>query len=113
MSKINGVDFDNVLDDALAAAKAVISDNWDELKEIVENIGKGLTNDISFLAKKKLSGEFNEEDSKVFMDDQKMLARIRLRSIAIITLQLAERIWNAIADVFRVAINKAIGWDVL
>ena len=66
-----------------------------------------------FLAKKKLSGEFNEEDSKVFMDDQKMLARIRLRSIAIITLQLAERIWNAIADVFRVAINKAIGWDVL
>ena len=53
MSKINGVDFDNVLDDALAAAKAVISDNWDELKEIVENIGKGLTNDISFFGQKK------------------------------------------------------------
>lgn len=113
MATINGVDFDNVLDDAVDAAKAVVTNNWDEVKEIVENIGKGLTNDVSFVAKKKLSGEFNEDDAKVFMDDQKMLARIRLRSVAIITLQLAERIWNAIANVFRGAINTAIGWDVL
>ena len=47
------------------------------------------------------------------MDDQKMLARIRLRSVAIMTLQLSERIWNAIADVFRGAINTALGWDIL
>ncbi|TLF45105.1 hypothetical protein FEI13_18385 [Halomonas urmiana] len=113
MGTINGVDFDRVLDDAVKAAKAVVNDNWDEVKEIVENIGKGLINDVSFVAKKKLSGEFNEEDAKVFIDDQKMLARIRLRSVAIITLQLSERIWNAIANVFRVAINSAIGWDVL
>lgn len=113
MATINGVNFDNVLDDAVDAAKAVVTNNWDEVKEIVENIGKGLTNDVSFVAKKKLSGEFNEDDAKVFMDDQKMLARIRLRSVAIITLQLAERIWNAIANVFRGAINTAIGWNVL
>ena len=113
MTSINGVGFGHVLDDAVEAAKAVVTNNWDEVKEIVEIIGKGLINDVSFIAKKKLSGEFNEDDAKVFLDDQKMLARIRLRSLAIITLQLAERIWNAIANVYRAAINTAIGWDVL
>ncbi|MCK4842573.1 MAG: hypothetical protein KAT04_11945 [Methylococcales bacterium] len=113
MATINGVNFESVIDDAVEAAEAVVTDNWDEVKEIVKNIGEGLTNDISFVAKKKTSGEFNEDDAKVFMDDQKMLARIRLRSVAIITLQLAERIWNAIANVFRAATNKALGWEIL
>jgi UDP-3-O-[3-hydroxymyristoyl] glucosamine N-acyltransferase len=113
MTTIDGVNFNDVVDDAMDAAKLVVSGNWEEIKDIIKNIGEGLTNDIAFLAKKKLSGEFNEDDAKVFMEDQKMLARIRLRSIAIITLQFAERIWNAIADVFRAAINTAIGWAVL
>ncbi len=92
MTTINSVDFDDVIKDALAAAKAVITDNWTEVRDIVENIGKGLVNDIEFIAKKKLSGEFNEDDAKVYLEDQKLVARTRLRSIAIITLQVAERI---------------------
>lgn len=110
---VNDVNFDGVIAAAVEAAEAVITDNWDEVKDIVKNIGESLTNDVSFVAKKKLSGEFNEDDAKVFLEDQKMLARIRLRSIAIITLQLAERIWNAIAGVFRTAINTALGWNIL
>ena len=47
------------------------------------------------------------------MEDQKILARIRLRSLAIITLQIAERIWNAIAEVFRTAIYRALNWTLL
>ncbi len=113
MATINGVDFGKVVDDAVTAAKGVVTDNWDEVQEIVKNIGESLSNDIEFIAKKKLSGEFNEEDAKVFLEDQKMLARIRLRSVAIITLQIAERIWNAIAGVFRTAINSALGWSLL
>lgn len=38
---------------------------------------------------------------------------MRLRSVAIVTLQLAERIWRAIADVFSRAINSALGWSLL
>ncbi|BBO70310.1 hypothetical protein DSCA_42400 [Desulfosarcina alkanivorans] len=113
MATINGVDFGNVIDEAVAAAKAVVTDNWDEVQEIVKNIGQSLTNDLVFIAKKKASGEYNEDDAKVFLDDQKMLARIRLRSVAIVTLQIAERIWNAIASVFATAINRAFGWALL
>jgi hypothetical protein len=113
MTTINGVNFNDVVDDAVAAAKLVVSGSWDEIADIVQNIGQSLSNDVSFLARKKLLGEFNEDDARVFMEDQKMLARIRLRSIAIITLQIAEKIWNAMAEVFRSAINTALGWVVI
>lgn len=110
--KINSVDFDAVIKDAIKAAKAVAGTNWPALKDYVENIGRGIANDTFFLKKKKDGGEFDEEDAKMFMEDQKILARMRLRSLAIITMQIAEDIINAIVDVFRSAINSAIGWKV-
>lgn len=113
MTTINKVNFDDVVKDALKAAKATVTDNWDAVSDIIENIAKGIVNDVSFIAKKKAEGEFNENDARVYMEDQKMLARVRLRSIAIITLQIAERIWNAIAEIFRSAINKALGWTII
>jgi len=110
---INGVDFDKVTVDALAAAKAVITNNWTQVEDIVKNIAQGLVNDVVFLEKKNTLREYNENDAKIFMEDQKVVARMRLRSIAIISLQLAESVWNAIANVFRTAIKNAIGWTVL
>jgi hypothetical protein len=110
---INGVDFSKVIKEAISSAKKVATQDWKEVRDIVKNIADGLAKDVEFLAKKKASGEFNQKDAGVFMDDQKMLARIRLRSVAIIGLQMAERIWNAIADVFRKAIKSALGWTVL
>lgn len=114
MAVINGVDFSRTVDDALEAARAIVTDNWDEVRDILRNIGEGLANDVAFVAQKKLTGEFNEDDARVFLEDQKMLARIRLRSVAIMTLQLAEQIWNAVANIFRAAISQALGgWTLL
>jgi hypothetical protein len=113
MVTVNTVDFDDVMKDALKAAEAVVTSDWNEVRDIVESIAKGLTNDVEFIAKKKLEGVFNEDDARVYLEDQKMLARVRLRSLAIITLQIAERIWNAIAEVFRSAINSALGWAII
>jgi len=110
---INNVDFDVVTEEAMVAAKRVANDGWDELVDIVENIGQSLTSDVAFVAKKKASGEFEELDAKIFMEDQKTVARMRLRSVAIITMKIAERIWNAIAEVFNTAINTAVGWTLL
>lgn len=110
---INNVDFEEVIQEAIKAAKKVATEGWDELADIVENIGKSLTSDVEFIAKKKKNGEFDESDAKIFMEDQKTVARMRLRSVAIITLKTAEDIWNAIVGVFNTAINKAIGWKVL
>lgn len=111
--KINNVDFDVVTKDAIKAAKDIITEGCDELSDIVENIGKNIANDVAFVAKKQASGEFEESDAKIFMEDQRIVARMRLRSIAIITLKIAEDIWNAIVNIFNTAINKAIGWTLL
>lgn len=115
MATINGVDFDQVAKAALSAAKAAANDDaaWGRLNDILKNITNSLKADVQVIAKRKTTGEFNENDARVFIEDQKMVARMRIRSIAIIGLQLAENIWNAIADVFRTAINQALGWTIL
>jgi hypothetical protein len=113
MVTINSVNFDDVIRDAIKAANAIATENWEQIRDIVENIANGLVNDVEFIAKKKLQGEFNEDDARVYLEDQKMLARVRLRSIAIITLQIAERIWNAVAEIFRSAIKTALGWTII
>ncbi|MEW7980776.1 MAG: hypothetical protein AB2813_13535 [Candidatus Sedimenticola endophacoides] len=58
MSTVNGVDFDEVIDQALLAARAVVTENWDQLEDIVAHIGEGLVSDVAFIVKKKKSGEF-------------------------------------------------------
>ena len=113
MVTVNGVNFDHVVDEALKAAKGVAAEHWDELHDIVENISKAMANDVAFIAKKKLSGEFNEDDARIYLEDMKMVARVRLRSLAIISMKSAEKIWNAIAAVFRTAIKQALGWTLL
>lgn len=115
MPTINGVDFSQVSKEALAAAKVALNDEkaWASLRDIIKNLSDSLTKDVQLIAKRKLSGEFNEDDARAYIEDQKTIARIRIRSIAIIGLQLAENIWNAIAGVFRTAINKALGWTLL
>ena len=115
MATINGVDFGTVVRDAVDAARGVVADPeaWKELKDIIKNVSDSLAADVRLIAKRKLSGEFNEADARVFLEDQKMVARIRIRSVAIIGLHKAEEVWNAVATVFRRAIDTAIGWTVL
>ncbi|GAC1623659.1 MAG: hypothetical protein NVS9B10_08840 [Nevskia sp.] len=115
MATINGVNFSNVTRDALTAAQTILNDptTWKSLKDILQNVSDGFVADVQFLAKKKLSGEFNEDDARVYLEDQKIIARVRIRSIAIITLQIAERVLNAVLEVFGKAINTALGWVLL
>lgn len=112
MPKINNVDIGNVIQDALVAAKQVAAGEWSEIKDVAKHIADNMLSDLKYVAKKKLTGDFDEFDAKIFLEDQKMVARVRLRSIAIITLKSAERILNAIAEVFQKAANKALGWEV-
>ena len=112
---INGVNFTQVGKDALEAARVLLDDpaTWKSLKDIVQNVADGFTADARFIARKKLSGEFNEDDARIYLEDQKTIARVRIRSVAIITLQIAEKVLGAVLSVFRLAIKQAIGWTVL
>ena len=52
--------------------------------------------------------EFEKEDAKLFMDGQKRVARMRSRPTAIITMKIAEEIWNTIVSVFNKAMIKLL-----
>jgi hypothetical protein len=112
MTMINGVDIGDVLQEALDAAKNVAGGNWSELKDIVENIGKGFINDLEQIGKQIQKGSMDEFGASIFMEDQRMVARVRLRSVAIVTLQIAENILNAMIDVFHKAVNTVLGFSV-
>ncbi|ENO7812559.1 hypothetical protein ACB524_004400 [Salmonella enterica] len=110
---INGVNFDDVIDDAEQAVKEIVINNWSGIKDLITNIARGMVDDVEFIAQKKISGEFNEYDARAFLDDNNIVARIRLRAVLIKSLELVEKVWNAIAEIFRDAINHAIGWVIL
>lgn len=112
MTKLNNIEIGNVVQDAIAAAKGVAEGDWKKIKDIVKNIADSLLVDLKYIAKEKLNNRIDEYGAKIFLEDQKMVARVRLRSLAIMTLQSAERILNAILDVFKTAANTALGWDI-
>lgn len=112
MTTINGVDFGKVLNEAIDAARQAASGNWSSIKDIVDNIGKAMINDIEHVANQKANGTLDEYGAKIFMEDQKIVARVRLRSVAIMTAQLAENVLNAMIDVFKTAVDQALGWTI-
>lgn len=112
-SLINGVDFEIVTADAIKAAKSVIQTDWPALKTFVEALGRGMASDALFLKVQLETGALDNAGAGTFLEDRKIVARMQLRSLAIITLQLAEDILNAMTAVFKSAINRMLGWNLL
>lgn len=110
---INGVNFDDVIKDAEKAVKNIAINDWGSIKDLITNIARGMVDDVEFIAAKKSSGEFNEYDARAFLDDNNIVIRIRLRAVLMKSLELVEKVWNAMAEIFRDAINRAIGWTIL
>lgn len=112
MAKLNGVEIGNVVKDALDAAQQVAQGDWSELKGIVRNIADNMLADLKFIANEAKAGRIDRYGAKIFLEDQRTVARVRLRSVAIMTLQSAERILNAVIKVFQNAAKTALGWNL-
>ncbi|MEN5301290.1 hypothetical protein [Pseudomonas sp. TWI628] len=110
---INGVDFDRVTAEAITAARGIIRNDWPRLQACVEMLGRGMANDARFLKRQLEAGALDHAAARTFLEDRKIVARLQLRALAIITLQLAEDILDAMTAVFTSAINRMLGWDLL
>lgn len=110
MTTLNNIDVGDVLADAMTSAKQAAKSNWPEVSELVDNIARSILVDLDYIARQKLLGQIDEYGAKIFLEDQRMVARARLRALAIVTLQLAEDIINAMLSVFNAATQKALGW---
>lgn len=110
MTTLNNTEIGDVLADAMASAKQAAKDSWPAVSELADNIARSILIDLEYIARQKLLGQIDEYGAKIFLEDQRMVARARLRSLAIVTLQLAEDIINAMLRVFNAAAQKALGW---
>jgi hypothetical protein len=110
---INGVDFDRVTSDAINAAKSLVQNDWPKLQAFVETLGRGMARDALFLKSQLETGALDNAGARTFLEDRKIVARLQLRALAIITLQLAEDILDAMTSVFRSAINRVLGRALL
>lgn len=110
MTILNNIDVGDVLAQAMASAKHAARDSWPAVSELANNIGRSILIDLDYIARQKVLGQIDEYGAKIFLEDQRMVARARLRALAIVTLQLAEDIINAMLRVFNTAAQKALGW---
>ncbi|SNY52471.1 hypothetical protein SAMN06297280_2130 [Arsukibacterium tuosuense] len=110
MTILNNIDIGDVLADAMTSAKQAAKDSWPAVSELADNIARSILVDLDYVARQKVLGQIDEYGAKIFLEDQRMVARARLRSLAIVTLQLAEDIINAMLRVFNAAAQKALGW---
>lgn len=110
---INNVNFQAVMDKVVTQIVQEHLDSEEDMRKVIEYIGKDMFSDIAFLTEKQQSGEYEENDARVFMDDQKLIARLRLRNLPSVDTAQANRAWQVIADEFSFAISRAIGWQVL
>lgn len=110
---INGVDFDVVTADAIKAVKAIIQEDWPAVQATVFNLGQRMASNAVFVQRQLADGQLDAAGADALLQDQIIIARMHLRAVAIITLQLADAILDAMANVFKAAINRALGWDLL
>ncbi|WP_271273680.1 hypothetical protein [Aliamphritea hakodatensis] len=110
---INNVDFDSVLERIIASATLENGTAQEDVRRVIEYIGRDMFSDIAFLREKQQSGEYEEDDARTLMDEQKLIARLRLRNLPSLDISQANRLWTLVADEFSFAISRAIGWQVL
>ncbi len=110
---INNVNFNAVLDGIITTVTRENQTSREEIRRVIEHIGRDMFSDIAFINEKQKSGEYEENDARIFMDDQKLIARLRLRNLPSIDISQANRLWTVVADEFSFAISRAIGWQVL
>lgn len=107
-----GFNPEEVLKQAIGAAKTASGGHWTAAKELAKKSAKDMINAGIMIKKMQVTGDISEEDAKQLIEEEKIVARIRLRSLAGIGLAAAQAIVNAIMDILKGTVNTAIGWDV-
>ena len=105
-------DPDQLIKDCIAATKVALGANWKAAKELAKKSSKDLVNSAVMIQKMKIEGKITEEEAKQLIEEEKIVARIRLRSLVGIGLSGDEKAVNAIIGVLKGTANKAIGWEV-
>lgn len=110
---MENIDYGELLKKMLDAAKGKLTTHWKEVKPYAENEFKKFNQNIKLIAKLKLEGKIDAEKAVLHLKIQKNAMQIVFLTVEGLGLLAVEAAINAVIDVIKVTVNKAIGWDIL
>lgn len=102
-------DINEVLADMLASIKENITDNWDIIKETLNDFFQRRKERLSLLTEFRLEGSISEEDFNSRLEDEKIILETELHTIAIIKKSIAQKSANDAIKVLENAVKVALG----
>jgi hypothetical protein len=113
MQRLDETDFDDLLQQAVSAAKALVVHGWDAVKEFVKKAAKNVRDVGISLAKMVAQHTITDDEAKLLLEDERILIRMQLRTVVGMGLLTAERVLNAILGVFKGAFNRIVGFELV
>lgn len=107
------LNYEQLAQDMLNAAKNVLNKHWKEAKPFAEQQFKSFSQNIQLIADLKLRGEITEEQAKLHLNIQRNSIQIVLLTIEGLGILAVEAAINAAIDVVKKSVNTAIGWTIL
>ncbi len=101
-------DINEVIADILKKVKGIAEDDWEDIRNVVSTIMENKKSRFDLYAKRRLSGDYTQEDLEMRLDDEKEITIAELHVISIIKKAEAQKIANAAIDIVNKAIKTAI-----
>ena len=114
MDRLNALDLEAVLRDAVGAAKAAVlaiaDADWNLIREFAKEAAKRLRDRGVTIAKALADGALTREDATMLAEEERIVARIQLRSAIGVALATAQKVIDAILGVIRAAFDRVLGF---
>lgn len=112
VNRLETLGLDEILEEAITAAKEAAGDEWDDLSEYVEKSAKNLLSSGVMIAKLLAQEKINQDDARLLAEEERIVVRMQLRTIAGVTLLVAQNVINAIVGVISKTVNEVVGAEI-
>ena len=103
----------DLLEWMIEAAKEVLNSSWLEVKPFAEQEFSHFTDNIKLIQELTTAGKITQEQARNQMEIQKESMRLVILCIRGVGMVAAENTLNAIIEVIKTPVNKALGWSLL
>lgn len=102
-------DINEVVAEMLSVVKNTVSENWTEVKSVMNQFIQRRKERLKLLAELRISGELSQEKFESRLEDEKLVLEAELHAIAVISKAIAQKASNAALEVLGKAVKLAIG----
>jgi hypothetical protein len=101
-------DINEIMADMAAAIKGSVSEDWKEVKPVVNQFLERRKERLSLMAELRITGELSAAEFSSRLDNEKLLLEAELHAIAVIHKAIAQNAANAAIEVLEKAVQVAL-----